>query len=257
MARDVTTTWREFLDWLPSAEPRGDVEGMLLQYRSWIGAHGGSQDDAHHAMGVIMRALNDPATDGRIEAWRLLFDKVYLSDRPVFSQRPNALLAETVRSLEPGAALDVCMGQGRNAVWLAEQGWQVTGLDVSPEGIALARERAARAGVTPTFVRQEADAFDYSRQPWDLVVVTYAPVPIADPRFVNRLTDTLVPGGMVVVESFGSDRDAPRRKPVDIDPDELRAAFASLEIRRLEDVVEPPDWAEAPERLVRMVAIRH
>jgi SAM-dependent methyltransferase len=256
MAKDASTTWGEFLDWLPTAEPRGDVEGMLLQYRSWIGARGGSEDDAHHAMGVIMRSLNDPATDGRIEAWRLLFDKVYLSDQPVFNQRPNALLAETVSSLEPGAALDVCMGEGRNAVWLAERGWQVTGVDVSPEGIGRARERAGRAGVKLTFIRQEADAFDYSCQRWHLVVVSYAPVPIVDPRFVARLTDTLVPGGVVVVESFGSDREAPRRRPVDIDPDELRTAFASFDIRQLDDVVERPDWADAPERLVRMVAVK-
>ncbi len=100
--------------------------------------------------------------------------------------------------------------------------------------------------------------FDYAQQAWDLISVLYAPVPITDPSYVARMTSTLVSGGVVVVESFASDRDARRRKPVDIDPAELRDAFVALGFRldRLQDVVERPDWAVAPERMVRMVAVK-
>jgi hypothetical protein len=61
---------------------------------------------------------------------------------------------------------------------------------------------------------------------------------------------------VVVVESFASDRDEQRRRPVDIDPRDLRAAFAGFDLERLDDVVDRPDWADAPERMVRMVACR-
>ena len=61
-----------------------------------------------------------------------------------FSRKPNRLLTEAVQGVKPGAALDVGMGQGRNAVWLATRGWQVTGFDVAGEGLRLAREQAGK-----------------------------------------------------------------------------------------------------------------
>lgn len=247
--------WQQFLDWLPGATPRGGVEEMLREYRAWTAERGSSDEDAHHAIGVIMRRLNDP-DQKTTRAWRLLFDKVFSSNDPVFRTGPNALLVAVASSRTPGRSLDVCMGEGRNTVFLAEQGWQATGVDLSTEGLARARDRARAAGVTVTFVEGSAMEFDYDREAWDLVSFLYAPVPITEPAFVERATSTLRPGGAVVVESFASDRDAARRKPVDIDPRDLREAFAGFDIQRLDDIVDVPDWADAPERMVRMVAAK-
>lgn len=254
-ATNDSDVWQQFLTWLRSAEPRGDVEGMLRQYRGSLLDSGGNEDEAHHAIGVIMRRLNDPEQK-TVEAWGLLFDKVFSSSDPAFRITANALLAEVASGRTPGRALDVCMGEGRNTVFLAEHGWQATGIDVSAEGIARARQRAAAAGVTVTTVHASAAEFDYSRQAWDLISFLYAPVPITNRDFVARATATLAPGGVVVVESFASDREQLRRKPVDIDPRDLRAAFAGFDIQRLDDVVDRPDWADAPERMVRMVAAK-
>lgn len=253
MTIDELQTWQQFLDWLPGATPRGGVEEMMRAYRAWIAERGASEEEAHHAIGVIMRRLNDPEQK-TTDAWRLLFDKVFTSSDPEFRTEPNALLAAVAASRPPGRALDVCMGEGRNTVFLAEHGWQTTGVDVSTEGLARARERARTAGVTVSIVQRSAIEFDYGREAWDLISFLYAPVPITDPAFVAWATAALRPGGVVVVESFASDREAPRRKPVDIDPRDLREAFAGFKIERLEDVIDVPDWAQEAERMVRMVA---
>ena len=79
-------------------------------------------------------------------------------------------------------------------------------------------------------------------------------MPLADPAYVDTLSGAMAPGGIVVVESFASGDSAARRRPVDLDPDELRAAFAGFDIERLDDVVDDPDWMDRPERLVRMIA---
>src|SRR4051794_25535442 len=70
---------------------------------------------------------------------RKAYDEIYSGQQPgkpqVFNTRPNAFMVRTITGLTPGRALDVAMGQGRNALWLAAQGWNVTGFDISPAGI--------------------------------------------------------------------------------------------------------------------------
>src|SRR5438445_3611367 len=65
----------------------------------------------------------------------------------VFTRKPNAFLVEMTRQRKPGRALDVGMGQGRNSIYLAQQGWDVTGFDPADEGVRQAREEAKRVGV--------------------------------------------------------------------------------------------------------------
>lgn len=65
----------------------------------------------------------------------------------VFNNAPNTLLVETVRGLQPGTALDADMGEGRNAIYLAQQGWQVMGVDIAEKALAFAQARAHALGV--------------------------------------------------------------------------------------------------------------
>ena len=57
------------------------------------------------------------------------YNSLYAGDSEVFTREPNALLVEAVRNRKPGRALDVGMGQGRNALFLSRNGWEVTGID--------------------------------------------------------------------------------------------------------------------------------
>ena len=93
------------------------------------------------------------------------------------------------------------MGEGRNALWLAAQGWDVTGYDLSDVGLEIARKEAAALGVKLTTVKSAAENFDHGRDVWDLVVITYGPTTAAIGRVVH---DALKPGGVVVVENYYS-----------------------------------------------------
>ena len=73
------------------------------------------------------------------------WDARYAGEQLVWSAEPNRFLVAEVDGLTPGRALDVACGEGRNAIWLAEQGWTVTGVDFSP----VALDKARRTGRSP------------------------------------------------------------------------------------------------------------
>lgn len=101
-----------------------------------------------------------------------------------------------VRDREPGTALDVGMGEGRNALYLAKLGWNVTGFDPADKAVALAQQRAdAMQLKVRTHVALDKD-FEFGRERWDLIV--YSWVPPTEP--LTKVFDALRPGGIVVVE---------------------------------------------------------
>jgi len=120
----------------------------------------------------------------------------------MFQKEPNELLVDTVKGRTPGKALDIAMGQGRNAIWLASQGWKVTGIDISDEGIRIAKETAEKRGLAIDAVLADMDTWDLGTERWDLVTMIYAG---ADPKLVERARRSLVRGGLFVVEVFHAD----------------------------------------------------
>lgn len=113
---------------------------------------------------------------------------------------PDAALVELVEPLEPGHALDLGCGPGRNAVWLASHGWQVTGVDISPVGLAQAEARAAAAGTTLQVIT--ADLLDYQppAKQFDLVLVANVHVAPQDRRpLFAAAASALAPGGHLLV----------------------------------------------------------
>ena len=184
-----------------------------------------------------------------------MFDRIYTSNEPGFSTRPNALVLDMIEGKAPGTALDIAMGQGRNALYLASRGWKVTGFDVSNEGIVAARREAAGRGLTIEALRVAHDEFEYGKAAWDLIVMTYALVPVTDVDFAARLVESLRPGGLIVIESFATLPDRPIR-PVEIDSDRLRDAYSGLQVLRFEDTVDVGDWTDESAPIVRMAAIK-
>lgn len=241
--------FQAFLDWLPTAAPAGDVTAIMKQYRQALLAKGTPDGEVSRQLDAVTAGMN------RHDAvWPLLFDKIYASDTPTFRTVPNALLEAAVVQRPPGEALEVCMGEGRNAVYLAAKGWTVTGCDVSETGLKKARARARELGVRLTTVLQDSEAFEYGMARWDLVALIYAPVPVTDAAYVTRLGRVLRPGGLIVVESFASAQTASVRRAVDIDPEALQGAFAPFKVVHFEDTYGVPDWSQERGRLVRLVA---
>jgi SAM-dependent methyltransferase len=118
-----------------------------------------------------------PATSIRPGFAREDWNERYAQKELVWTAEPNRRFAAEVDGLEPGRALDLACGEGRNAVWLAERGWRVTGVDFSDVALAKAAELAASRGVEAEWV--VADVLDYRPEPraFDLVAVLYLQLP--------------------------------------------------------------------------------
>jgi len=129
----------------------------------------------------------------------------YSTDELVWKAEPNRFLPPEVATLTPGRALDLACGEGRNAVWLADQGWQTTGVDFAGAGLAKGRRLAAERGVSVEWI--EADLTDWAapRGAFDLVVVFYLQLPEAERRTVMRTAaGALAPGGTLLVVAHDS-----------------------------------------------------
>jgi SAM-dependent methyltransferase len=241
--------WADFLQWLKAAPQASGPLEILSGYRAAVQSRGLPPVESDRQLTTVMRLMRD-----RNDAWPLIFDSIYASRTPNFSTAPSPLSMAAVDGRAPGRALDVGMGQGRNAVALARKGWDVTGIDISDEGLAVSRANAALAGVTVTAVHASDVEFDHGRDRWDLIAVIYGPGSTTDERFAGRLYQALRTGGIVVVESFASPKEAARRRPVDIDPADLLRAFAGFRLLRFEDAEGTSEWDPQPTSLVRMIA---
>lgn len=125
----------------------------------------------------------------------------------VFSRMPENIrtdatvfLVQTANELKPGTALDIGMGFGRNALYLARHGWTVTGVDISDVGVEKARQQAAAEHVPLTAVREDMFKFDYGHDRYDLIVFAY--MGGEKQGMSEKITDALKPGGLLVIEHF-------------------------------------------------------
>jgi 2-polyprenyl-3-methyl-5-hydroxy-6-metoxy-1,4-benzoquinol methylase len=243
------TLWKDFVAWLDTLPPVTQVVSVIELYARELSRQGLTQEDAKLTIDRLLMLMRD-----RADAWRPMFNRIYTTSGTTFRTEPTPLLVSAVAGRTPGRALDVGMGQGRNAVFLAMKGWSVTGIDLAEEGLSAARAHATRAGTSVQAVLADAAEFDYGRDAWDLIVITYGPGFVADPPFAERLKTALRPGGLLVMESFASDRSATTRRPVDLDPTDLLRLFQSYRIVRFEDVDDVSEWDPHVTRLVRLIA---
>ncbi len=243
-------TWAQFLEFIKRAPAANHPGVLFVGFREDLIERGHDPEEAAETTRAVARmSLN------RQDFQVPMFDRIYTDPEPGFSTLPNELLVEAVADRPPGSALDIAMGQGRNAVYLATIGWQVTGFDVSPEGVAATTRAAAAKGVEVDARVASADEFDYGTEAWDLIVMTYAMVPVTNPTFAQKLIRSLRPSGALVVESFATEPSGPTR-PVDIDPEALKEAYGSMNVIRFNAGRRVAEWTEQPVPVVRGVFSR-
>ncbi len=107
--------------------------------------------------------------------WNARYDTAEL----IWKGEPNQFLPPEVAGLPVGRALDLACGEGRNAVWLATQGWQVTGVDFAEVGLGKAQRLADEHGVTGTWITADATSWTPPVEGFDLVVMFYLQLPAA------------------------------------------------------------------------------
>jgi SAM-dependent methyltransferase len=130
------------------------------------------------------------------------WDERYAASELVWSAGPNAFVAAELAGLPPGRALDLAAGEGRNAIWLARRGWQVTAADFSQ--VALDKGRRL-AGDTPVrWVRADATTWDEPAS-YELVVLAYLQLAAEERRAAVRAAyASLVPGGTFLLVAHDS-----------------------------------------------------
>ena len=169
------------------------------------------------------------------------WDQRYGSSDYVWTSTANQFVERDLADLAPGRAIDLGAGEGRNAVWLARQGWTVTAVDFSAVGLGKGRRLAADHDVEVEFVCADATTY-HPDNLVDLVVVSYLQIDAEGRRTVlEHAASWLRPGGVVfviahdrsnVTDGFGG----PPSEAVCYDVDESVAALAGLTIERAEVV---------------------
>lgn len=177
------------------------------------------------------------------------------------STAPSRFLVAEVADLRPGTALDLACGAGRNAVWLAEQGWRVTAVDFSGVALRMARDFAAERRVEVEWVEADVVAWTPPARGYDLVCVLYLQLPAPErPTALARAADAVRPGGTLLVvghdllnltEGWGG----PTQPDVLFTPDDVVAEIGDLRIEkalRVRRTAAQPDASrEAIDALVR------
>jgi 2-polyprenyl-3-methyl-5-hydroxy-6-metoxy-1,4-benzoquinol methylase len=189
------------------------------------------------------------------------WDTRYAGTELVWTAEPNRFLTEEVVDLEPGRALDLACGEGRNAVWLAAQGWTVTGVDFSAVGLDKARRLAEQRGVVVDWVNADVTRYEPPARAFDLVVVLYLHLPSTDmTRALTHAEDAVAPGGTLLVAGHDSTNPTegyggPQDPEVLYGPDEIVAGLRELTVERAErvrrSVVAPHGTVDAVDVLVR------
>ncbi|HWD99101.1 MAG TPA: methyltransferase domain-containing protein [Bryobacteraceae bacterium] len=228
--------YQAFLAWRNEPENAGLAwDAAIEKYRAKLTADGVSESEAAQIIRIIT-ARDEGA----------FYDGIYTKP-PKFQTAPSELLVEAVKNRIPGKALDVGMGQGRNSIYLASQGWDVTGFDVSSAGLAEARRLAASAGVYIKTVLASDEEFDFGGNRWDLIAILYP----LEKRSVYRVRKALKPGGIVVVECSHKD---PGNASFGFEMNELPRIFDGFRILKYEDATGVHEWSRKEVRLVRLIA---
>jgi len=242
----IYETFRAWINQQPTSVQNAADEVVYKQYVAELQTQGQSESQAAATIAVLKK-LGDRA---EIERW----NQILTSSKPGFNTAPNAFLVEMIKGVKPGRSLDVGMGQGRNTIYLAQQGWESVGFDPAERAVAAAEQQAKALGVKIKTHVARAEDFDWGTSQWDLIVLSY----VGGREYVEQVRRALKPGGMVVLEAFH--RDATKTRPIGgavvFDSNELLKLFGDLRIVRYEDAAAVGDFGLFDTRVVRLAAVK-
>ena len=173
---------------------------------------------------------------------RDFWNEKFANTEYAYGTEPNDFLVSAVTKLKRGATLSLAEGEGRNAVWLAQQGFTVSAIEQSQKGVAKTLRLALQRGVIVMAERGELETFHIQPNSWDLVVSIFAHTPQELRRKLHRqVVAGLKPGGVFVLEAYtpaqiakntGGPKDASLMPTAEL----LRSELAGLVFDRIEEV---------------------
>ena len=158
-----------------------------------------------------------------IEQW----NERYRAAEQLFSE-PSPLVTRFSHELDPGRALDLACGPGRNSLYLAKQGWQVTAVDGSPLAIEILRERTRERNLLIDARVADLDRGEFDIEPgaYDFICDCY----YLQRSLIPKMKLGVRQGGIVIAIVHLADTDQPQGTPTRARPGELRAVFADWKI---------------------------
>jgi SAM-dependent methyltransferase len=180
----------------------------------------------------LMKKDLPPKTPRTATNW----DERYSEPGFTYGTTPNNFLVSVIDRIPRGRILSLAEGEGRNAVYLATLGYEVTGVDGSEVGLSKARELAAERGVTITTLHADLSEFEIEREQWDGIIACYCHLPSAIRiRLHQAVVTGLKPRGVFVLEAFSKDQLAydtggPKTADMLMSLDELQQELAGLKL---------------------------
>ena len=157
----------------------------------------------------------------------------YETEVYLFGEKPIPFLVDNVHLLRKGKVLDIAMGEGRNGVYLATQGFEVLGLDISEKGLAKAHNLAKKNNVTIETKVVDLESFTLEPNSYDVILCTY----YMQKDLFKQFQSALKPGGMIVVETYNVDylKYAQFSRKWALDTNEMLDIFKGLRVIRYQD----------------------
>ena len=179
--------------------------------------------------------------EGESESTKARWNERYDRNMYIYGKEPTAFLKQKMDGLKKGKVLVLAMGEGRNAVYLAQNGFDVTGVDISEVAIEKCNELAKEKNTTVNAVVADLTDYDMGEEQFDLITKFY----YYEPSIFPQVIEALKPGGMFILEQFSIDHlkyretsdFGPKNPDYLIKPNELLEHFKSLRILYYEDAV--------------------
>ncbi len=127
----------------------------------------------------------------------------YAGSSYFYGTEPNDYLVHSTTQLPLGTALCLADGEGRNAVWLARQGWVTSSVDFSVHGVDKARQLADKYGVSLDAQVDDLETYEITQNTFDLIVSIFAHTSLDIRKRIHRqVVDALKPGGVFILEAY-------------------------------------------------------
>ena len=136
-----------------------------------------------------------------------MWDERYRAEEYAYGRTPNEFLEANVNSIPKGKVLSLAEGEGRNAVFLAKQGYSVTAVDASLVGLSKARKLAEENGVVVEFVQADLGDYDLGENKWDGIVSIFCPLPSSiRKQLYQKVEAGLKQSGVFLLEAYTPDQ---------------------------------------------------
>ena len=194
-----------------------------------------------------------------------MWNQRYAESEYVYGTNPNEFFKQELDKLVPGKILLPAEGEGRNAVYAAEKGWNVAAFDQSDEGRKKALRLAAERGVTIEYQIRDLETNDYPVDHFDAIALVFVHTPALKRQQIHHnLIRFLKPGGTLILIGYSKEQlqynsGGPKEASMLFSQDELKEDFSDLHdvsIEKLVSEVEEGDFHRGKASVIQMVAVK-